>query len=94
MRGPRRRRGPSCLIVDDKLRAEEIIVEVYRLRNAAVAGGARPERVVMSQEHYRTVQEYRAHLGEVPEGRTDYIDRYRLFDLEICIERVERPRVE
>ena len=48
----------------------------------------------MNRSHYQTIQEYRARLGEAPEGKVDYIDRYRLFDLEICIEQVAEPAVE
>ncbi|MFW5743254.1 MAG: hypothetical protein ACOCWX_01615 [Spirochaetota bacterium] len=75
-------------------RAEELILDVYRQRREASEQGRETTRVVMSLSHYRTIQRFHARLGEVPEGSTDYIDRYRLFDLEICIERVERPVVE
>ena len=78
----------------ERVRAEEVIVEVYRQRSELVARGRSPGRVVMSATHYRLIQEYHARLGEAPEGGSDYIDRYRLFDLEICIERVDRPSVE
>lgn len=74
--------------------AEELILEVYRQRQEASEQGREATRVVMSLSHYRTIQRFHARLGEVPEGSIDYIDRYRLFDLEICIERVERPVVE
>ena len=73
--------------------APQIIVEVYRQRSDLVAAGATPDRVVLSPEDYRLLQEYRAALGSVPEGKADYIDRYRLFDLEICIENVPQPVV-
>ncbi|MFW5683713.1 MAG: hypothetical protein ACOC1I_02575 [Spirochaetota bacterium] len=75
-------------------RAEELIVEVYRQRAVLVEQGEEPSRVVMSKDHYRAIQEYRARLGEVADGHADYMDRYRLFDLEICIERVPEPVVE
>ena len=78
---------------DPPIRAEEIIVEVYRQRREIVERGGTPEWVVLSPEHYRLVQAYHAQLGEAPEGRADYIDRYRLFDLEIRVERVDEPRV-
>ena len=78
----------------ERARAEELILEVYRQRQEASEQGREATRVVMSLSHYRAIQRFHAHLGEVPEGAVDYIDRYRLFDLEICIERVERPVVE
>lgn len=78
----------------DNPRAEELILEVYRQRREIEEQGRAASRVVMSLAHYRTIQRFHAHLGEVPDGAVDYIDRYRLFDLEICVEDVERPRVE
>ena len=74
--------------------AQELILEVYRQRQLLADSGGRATRVIMSLHHYRTIQQYHALLGGLPEGRTDYIDRYRLFDLEICVEQVECPRVE
>lgn len=78
----------------ESTRAEELILEIYRQRREFGDQGREATRVVMSASHYRTIQRFHARLGEVPEGSVDYIDRYRLFDLEICIERVERPVVE
>jgi hypothetical protein len=75
-------------------RAEELILEVYRQRGALAVDGRRATRVVMNPASYRTIQRYHAMLGEMPEGTPDYIDRYRLFDLEICIEDVADPIVE
>lgn len=56
--------------------------------------GRAVSRVVMSPEHYELIQSYRARLGDMPEGGVDYLDRYRLFDLDICIEREAELRVE
>lgn len=71
-----------------------MIVEIYRQRRALADTGHHPTRVVMSQAHYRLIQDYRATLGDAPEGKVDYMDRYRLFDLEIHIEQVDEPFVE
>lgn len=76
------------------VRAEELILDVYRQRRELLEQGREAQRVVMSPAHYRSIQRFHALLGELPEGAVDYIDRYRLFDLEICIEDVERPVVE
>lgn len=74
-------------------RAQEIILDVYRQRSR-LAGGERPQRVIMNVEDYRLLQRYRALLGDAPDGRVDYLERYRLFDLEILIEQIGAPRVE
>ena len=78
----------------DPLRPEEIIVEAYRQRRARTAAGEASSRVVMSRAHYDLIQNYHAMLGDVTDGAVDYIGRYRLFDLDICIEQVDEIRVE
>lgn len=75
-------------------RAEELLVEIYRQKRAAIEEGRTPQRVILNRRQYDVIQAYHARLGEIPEGQSDYIGRYELFDLEICIERVERPVVE
>ena len=74
--------------------AEELIVEIYRQRSLLVEEGRTPSRVVISPEHYRQIQEYHRNLGEIAPGKVDYLGRYRVFDLEICLEQVDRPVVE
>lgn len=74
-------------------RAEELIVDIYRQRDEMIRSGLKPDRVIMSRDHYDLIQAYRASLGEMPLGKTDYLDRYRVFDLEICIEEVNGPQV-
>lgn len=74
--------------------AQTLIVEVYRQRVALAETGRPASRVVLNPRHYRTIQEYHKRLGNLPDESADYVGRYRLFDLEICIEQVETPRVE
>lgn len=85
--------GTEAAPTEPPSRAEEVIVEVYRQRRAIVDRGGAPAFVILSPAHYRLVQEYHARLGDAPEGRPDYIGRYRLFDLEIRIERIDQPVV-
>lgn len=74
--------------------AEELIVEIYRQRSLLVEAGRRPTRVIMSAGHYEQIRNYHRGLGAIAPGRVDYLDRYRVFDLEICVEEVEQPVVE
>lgn len=76
------------------MRAEELIVEVYRQRSELVGEGLRPIRVVMCAEHYKLIQAYRDRLGELASQDVDYLDPYRMFDLEICVEEIETPQVD
>ncbi|HKJ86529.1 MAG TPA: hypothetical protein VKA06_10660 [Spirochaetia bacterium] len=75
-------------------RAEELILDVYRQRSEALTAGRPVSRVIMSRRHYELIQSYRARLGEMAEGGVDYLDRYRLFDLDICVEREAEISVE
>jgi hypothetical protein len=76
------------------VRAEELIVEIYRQRSELAGQGQNPGRVVMSAVHYRLIQEYRTRLGELSSQNSDYLDPYRVFDLEICVEEITLPKVE
>ena len=76
------------------MRAEELIVEIYRQRSELVEEGQKPVRVVISAEHYKLVQAYRGQLGELASREVDYLDPYRIFDLEICVEEIETPNVQ
>jgi hypothetical protein len=75
-------------------RAEELLVEIYRQKRAAIDEGRVPQRVILNRTQYDVIQAYHARLGEMPDGQSDYIGRYELFELEICIERVVQPVVE
>jgi hypothetical protein len=74
--------------------ARELIVEIYRQVSEFAERGVKPSRVVMSTEDYRVIQEYRARLGDLPQGTADYIAQYEVFGLEICVDASEAPRVE
>ena len=76
------------------MRAEELIVEIYRQRSELAGQGKRPGRVVMSASHYKLLQAYRARLGELTSQNSDYLETYEVFDLEICVEEIGLPKVE
>jgi hypothetical protein len=78
---------------DSPARAEELIVEIYR-QIRAMSAGSQPKRVVLNRTHYDILQAYRARLGELPDERPDYLERYAIFGLELAIDDCEQPRVE
>jgi len=75
------------------VRAEELIIDIYRQRSELAGQGVKPGRVVMSAAHYRIIQTYRTQLGSLGNQESDYLDAYRIFDLEICVEDIAAPRV-
>lgn len=75
------------------MRAEELIVEIYRQRSLLIAEGSEPRTVVMSARHYRMIRDYHADLGALEGTASDYLGRHRIFDLEIAIGTVPSPVV-
>ncbi len=67
-------------------RAEKLIVEIWRQRTALVEQAKQPRRVVVSPDEYRLIQSYRARLGTLDDAEMDYLGRYEIFGLEICVE--------
>ncbi len=74
-------------------RAEELILSIYSQMQARHEAGEPCGQVVMSVVTYRRIQDYRARLGELPEGREDYLGRYELFGLPVLIDNIEGCRV-
>ncbi len=78
---------------DDEPRAEELIISIYSQIQARREAGEPSGQVVMSLTTYRRIQAYRARLGELPEGREDYLGRYELFGLPVLVDDIEGCRV-
>lgn len=74
-------------------RAEELIVEIYR-QIKAMPDESQPTRVVINRTDYDRLQSYRARLGELPDDRPDYLERYTIFGLELAIDECREPKVE
>lgn len=64
-------------------RAEEIIAEIYGSIHGLRDTGREPRAIVLPPSYYRTLQDYRATLGDVREGLSDYLGRYELFGIPI-----------
>jgi len=78
---------------DNEPRAEELIISIYSQIQARREAGEQSGQVVMSISTYRRIQAYRAQLGELPEGREDYLGRYELFGLSVLVDDIEGCRV-
>ncbi|MFW5694220.1 MAG: hypothetical protein ACOCYB_03565 [Alkalispirochaeta sp.] len=64
-------------------RAEEIIADVYGAISRVRDSGSAVTAIVLPVPVYRTIQEYRATLGETREGLPDYLGKYDLFGIPI-----------
>ena len=64
---------------EKSLRAEEIIAAVYGRIVQVREEGRTPTSIVLPPALYRTLQDYRARLGDAPAGLTDYLGKYELF---------------
>ena len=64
-------------------RAEEIIAETYKQVLEAREKGRTPDRVVMNQELWLRVVDYRRSLGVIAGPVPDYLSEDGLFGLEI-----------
>ena len=49
---------------------------------------------LMVQVRNKVIEAYRGRLGELESREIDYLDSYRIFDLEICVEEIETPNVQ
>ncbi len=67
-------------------RAEELIVTILAEKKRRTEEGAVVSRVLLSPEQYRVIQDYRARLGDAPAASIEYLTRYDIFGLEICVE--------
>ena len=72
------------------MRAEEIIVEIYRQKNELTGKGTVPTKVIMTKEQYDTLKRYKARLGELPDNAMDYITEDSLFGLPIFLDNVDQ----
>ncbi len=78
---------------DNDVRAEQIIVTIYKQRNDILEKKGSPEKVIMSLENYKKVQYYRACLGSLENDEMDYIKKYSIFGLPVFIDDDESVRV-
>lgn len=75
------------------MRAEEIILDVYKEKLECSRKGNQPRQVVMNMEQYRTVQNYHRQLGTLEGNMPDYISTDSLFGLDILIDNREEISV-
>jgi len=68
------------------MRAEELIMEIYKQKNQRMEQGLPAEKVIMNMKKYRMIQNYHRRLGPLDGSIPDYITTDSLFGLEILID--------
>lgn len=68
------------------MEAAEIIVTVWKKKTEMQQAGAAPERLVLSTENYKKLQEYKSRLGTLPHPERDYLQKDSLFGIPVFID--------
>ena len=78
----------------EELRAEELIIHIYK--NKVVLGdrGIRASRIVMSMESYNKIRKYHLGLGEIQGYWGDYITEDEIFGIPVFIDTIRGIKVE
>ncbi len=68
------------------MEAQEIIVTVWKRKTEMLETGKQPERLVLSSENYKKLQDYKFQLGELPNPEQDYLQKDSLFGIPVFID--------
>ena len=75
------------------MKAEEIIIEIYKKKNELTEKGIIPSRIVITKKQYDIIRRYKAILGDLPDDSMDYITEDTLFGLPIFLDNVDQCTV-
>ncbi len=77
------------------MRAEELVVEIYRQKKELQAHNSKASQVVMSMEAWRHIQAWHRARGPLERApHLDYIHEDSIFGLEVFIDNVPAPLVK
>lgn len=68
------------------LMAAEVVAEIYKKLYERKQKGLESRRVIMTKQNYELVQSFRTSLGDMQASHMDYIQKYSIFNLTVCIE--------
>ncbi len=72
--------------MEQNIRPEEVIVNIYRQKAALLQEGKTPSRVILSRAYYDMLQRYHANLGELKDAGNDYITKYTIFGIPVYLD--------
>lgn len=84
-------------IIDSRIsevRAEELIVNIYRDKLKLQEKGIKARRIVMPMVLFRKIRTYHAGLGDIQGQFGDYITEDEIFGIPVFIDNVEGISVE
>lgn len=79
---------------DENIRAEELILSIYKYKTDLQDKGIQPNRIIMPMDYYRKIKIYHAGLGEIQGKFGDYITEDEIFGLPVYIDQVSEIHVE
>ncbi len=85
---------PKKTTIDLSIRAEELIVTIYKKKSDLQDMGKRASRIIMTMESFKKIQKYHLGLGEVQGELGDYITDDEIFGIPVFIDHVEGIIVE
>lgn len=75
--------------LENEVRAEELIVTIYRDKLKLQEKGIQARRIVMPMNLYRRIKAYHAGLGDIQGQYSDYITDDEIFGIPVFIDNVE-----
>ncbi len=77
------------------MRAEELVVEIYRQKSELQARNIKASQVVMSMEAWRHIRAWHCARGVMEKApHMDYIHEDSIFGLEVLIDNLPEPLVK
>lgn len=85
---------PKKTTINSSIRAEELIVTIYKKKMDLHDEGKIASRIIMSMETFKKIKLYHLGLGEVQGEFGDYITDDEIFGIPVFIDHVEEIIVE
>jgi len=78
----------------EEIRAEELIVRIYKKKIDLQEQGITAGRIIMPMEYYKKIRKYHLNLGEIQGHFTDYITEDEIFGIPVYIDGIDGILVE
>ena len=79
---------------EKEIRAEELIVSIYKLKIDLQGKGREASRIIMPMDYYKIIKKYHQVLGEIQGKMGDYITDDEIFGIPVYIDGIDGIKVE